>query len=122
MWLPAAILMAPHSLGDGLRAIGALDGAGQQIVYGSDAVDHSLDAPPPPDRTGAKWLIGAGGATFVAGIAGTLLSPGCETRDRSGRCVAARGSDDAYPIMVVVGLAAAITGGYWWRLEVPPPD
>ncbi|MEZ4463724.1 MAG: hypothetical protein R3F43_04185 [bacterium] len=43
-----AALAAPPTLGDGLRAIGALQ-----------AVDHTLDPPPPPPRTGAKVLLGS---------------------------------------------------------------
>ncbi|MEZ4471438.1 MAG: hypothetical protein R3F60_11680 [bacterium] len=104
-----AALAAPPTLGDGLRAIGALQ-----------AVDHTLDPPPPPPRTGAKVLLGVSGAALVAGLVGMAVTPGCATRDADRRCVDPRGSADAFPALVILGLGGLTTGAYWLRRDVAP--
>lgn len=97
-------LLAPPTLADGLRNIGALQ-----------AVDHSLAPPPPPPRIGAKILLGLSGAALLAGVVGYSVSGGCATRDADRRCVDAQGSHPAFPSLIVLGLGGLTTGAWWYR-------
>ena len=105
MTLLVIALLAPPTLGDGLRPVGAFE----------VRVDTMLEAPPPPPRRWPKLVIATGAGMVVAGLLGMVLSPGCATQDRDGRCVDARGSHPAFPTLVVTGLATATVGSYWFR-------
>lgn len=107
----AVALHAPPTLGDGLRAIGALSG-----------VDHTLDPPAPPPRMGARILLGLSGAAVLVGVVGSVVTGGCVTRDAEGRCVDTRSSADAFPAMIVLGLGGLTTGAYWFRQDLPPVE
>ncbi len=98
-------LLAPPTLGDGLRSVGAFP----------PAVEEVYAATPPPPRLLPKLVIAGGAALVVAGLLGALLSPGCVTTDAQGRCVDARGSHPAFPVLVVGGLVTATVGSYWHR-------
>jgi hypothetical protein len=111
--LLALLLAAPPTLGDALRAVGAF--APERVT-----VDTSLTPPPPPPRTGAKVLIGTGAAMFVAGLAGTIGTPHCATRDADQRCTDYRGAYPVFPALVVAGVAAAIAGSAWYRRDAAP--
>jgi hypothetical protein len=103
-----AALLAPPTLGDGLRAIGALN-----------QVDHTLDPPPPPPRIGARVLLGLSGAALLAGVVGSVVSGGCATRDAEQRCVDAVSSVDVFPALIVLGLGGLTTGAAWFRRDLP---
>lgn len=111
--LLALVLSSPPTLGDGLRAIGAFDEAP------TDGLDRSLDAPPPPPRWTGKVLVLTGGALILTGLIGASVSGGCTAQDGEGRCLDARSTAPVYPILTVVGLATAITGGWWLRHDAP---
>lgn len=132
--LALCLLLAPPTLGDALRAIGAFDGrvAAEAGVEPSDppgaepsaaptaeapaaAVDPRLVPPPPPDRIWPELVIATGVAMVVTGVVGLVASGGCATRDGGGRCLEARGSHPAWPALVVVGLGTTVTGNYWAR-------
>lgn len=97
-------LLAPPTLADGLRNIGALE-----------TLDARLVAPPPPPRTGAKILLGVSGAALLAGVVGYAVSARCATRDADRRCVDAQGSHPAFPSLIVLGLGGLTTGAWWYR-------
>ena len=121
-WLLTVALLAPPvlpppgsptpSLGQALDDVGAF----------TPGLDHSLDAPVPPARVGARTLVLTGLALVGAGLAGMILSPGCVTRDAQGRCVHHQGSDDLYPALLVLGLGASTTGAYWMRRDLRVED
>ncbi len=116
--LAGCLLLAPPTLGDALRAIGAFEvsaqaeGAAEAPVA---AVDPRLVPPPPPDRIWPELVIATGVAMVVTGVVGLVAGGGCATRDGGGRCLEARGSHPAWPALVVVGLGATVTGNYWAR-------
>ncbi|MCA9538032.1 MAG: hypothetical protein KC620_04055 [Myxococcales bacterium] len=103
------VLLAPPTLGDALRAIGA--------VPGPAVVEVDLSPAPAPPRTAARWTIAAGAALIASGLLGMLLSPECATRDASGRCVDPKGSAAVFPAMVVLGFGATVTGAWWYRRD-----
>ena len=107
-WALSAGLLAPPppTLADGLRAIGALQ-----------PVDAYLTAEVPA-RAGPTILIGLSGGAVLAGVIGYFASPGCATRDASGRCVAARGSAPVFASLIVLGLGGLATGA-WWHQRLP---
>jgi len=104
--LMAIGLIAPPSLGDGLRAIDA---------FGAPAVDARFLPRPTPAQTGARLMIITGAAMVVGGLVGALLTAGCNTRDEENRCLDARVGEDIYPSLAVLGLGLTMTGTYWFR-------
>lgn len=135
--LTLVALMAPPTLGDGLRAIGTFEPRPQprdpDFVpspaprHGSQA--DTLEYPPAqltaaaaaPNRLRATLLLAAGAGLTIAGLLGGRMSTACATRDAQGRCVDARGSADIYPLLTVAGVATAVTGWFWWRQDAPSP-
>ncbi len=106
--LLAIALLAPPTLGEALRDIGAFEAP----------AELHMEAPPPPPRTGAKIVIGTGLAMIVGGLVGMLASPTCVTRRADGGCVDRRGSEDVYPALVVLGVAAGTAGSFWFRRDL----
>jgi hypothetical protein len=88
----------------------ALDAAG---------VDHALDPPPTPPRTGARIVTLTGLALTTTGLVGSAVSPRCTTRVASGDCVDVRGAHPVYPVAVVVGIALSIAGHWAMRQDAP---
>lgn len=120
--LAGCLLLAPPTLGDALRSIGAFEAAEPVSTTAEEAepapaaaVDPRLVPPPPPDRIWPELVIATGVAMVVTGVVGLVADGGCTTRDGGGRCLEARGSHPAWPALVVVGLGATVTGNYWAR-------
>jgi hypothetical protein len=113
LMLVAALWAPPdtggRTLGDALRGIHAF----------APGVDDALRPALPPARVGARTLVLTGIALVGAGLAGMILSPGCDTRDARGRCVHDAGSDALYPALIVLGIGAGTTGAYWMRRDLP---
>ena len=120
--------LAPVTLGQALDSVGAFEiaSAGAQSTRDPSEDPSGLArralAPPPP-RHGARALFALGGALVVAGLFGTVASPGCKTRDANEACIDARGTDPLFPALIAAGLGAAIAGSWWWHHVLPPePD
>lgn len=101
-----AALLAPPTLADGLRAIGALDAIAPAEVV------------PPPNRLGPGLVLGISGAALLAGLVGTLATPDCATKDEQARCVALGSNPSVYASLVVLGLGG-LTAGAWWYQRLP---
>jgi len=130
-----AALAAPPTLGDGLRAIGAVPGCvrteaqipDSSALFGlasaaclsEDPLATRLVPGPPPPRTAARVLLGLSGAVALAGLVGTVVSPGCATRDAEQRCVDAQGTAAIFPALLVLGLGGLTTAAFWYRQDLP---
>ncbi|MFN3200837.1 MAG: hypothetical protein ACE366_20730 [Bradymonadia bacterium] len=110
---------APLTLGQALDGVGAF-----AEILNTPEVERLLRPVPPPVRPLGVTLLITGGVMALAGLAGTLASPTCGTRDAELRCVDRQGPHWVYPSMMVFGLGTMISGTYWYRLdysEAPPP-
>ncbi len=114
---PAAEPWPPANVAPAASAASTASSAPASAV-GLD-LDHSLDAPPPPPRIAAKILLGTGGALILGGFVGTVVTPHCATEDARGGCVDPQGSAGIFPVMMAVGIAVSVVGGYFWRQDAP---
>ncbi|MGK0360179.1 MAG: hypothetical protein ACI9U2_002492 [Bradymonadia bacterium] len=109
VWALSGLLLAPPTLADGLRAVGALA-----------SIDERLTAVAPA-KTGSTILLSVSATALFAGVIGYFTSPACVTQDAAGRCVDARGSAPVFPSLIVLGLGGLATGA-WWHQRLPVPQ
>lgn len=111
--VPPPAVGRPPTLGQALQSVGAFD-----APITGPSVETLLAPAPPPARPLAITLLAVGGASAVAGLVGTLVTPTCSTRDADLRCVDRRGPHWAFPSLIGLGLGAMISGFYWYRQDL----